>query len=180
MSHASDHPLACIVARCGDDAHVAPASGSVCRVHSSREARQTALGKGLQGLAMVVAGWFLLSKISIAPQLTVQVVLLGSLLVAGGCAFAVAAAAAMTSHMTVDRLGLHGRLGHTAFEIQWDDVARWRVSDHDDRLPAIACAEIWIRGEEGSQSLPGGFLDREARRRLREGCRSYAADREQG
>lgn len=150
-----------------------------CHVRAGSEAIRAALGKGLQGTAMIAAGVFLLSRISSAPQLAIQVIVLGALLVAGGCAYTIATLAALTSHVKVDREGIRGRLGHTAFDIAWDDITRWRVSDHDDRLSAIACAEVWTHGRSASQSLPGGFVDRESRRRLRESCRSYAPEREQ-
>lgn len=176
MSHAIEHRLAGTVGRCDESKLDASPS---CHLGSGREAKWSALGKGVQGLAMIAAGVFLLSRISTAPQLAIQVIMLGALLVVGGCAFAIIAIATMTSHMTVDRDGIRGRLGRTAFDIAWADVAQWRVSDHDDRLSAVDCAEVWTHGGTASRSLPGGFFDREARRRLRESCRSFAPEREQ-
>lgn len=177
MSHVFDRRLAHAVAGCGTEPCDSPGAAA-CHLRASRDAWLAAVGRALQGVAMIVAGTFLLSRMSIAPNLVVQVVLLGTLLVVGGCAFAISAAAMMSSHVTVDRDGLRGRLGHTAFDIPWAEVTRWRVSDHDGRLPAIACAEVWMRGGEASRTLPGGYLDRETRRRLRESCRSFAPDRE--
>jgi len=149
-----------------------------CRLRPSREATLSALGCALQGVGMVATGSFLLSLVSTAPQLTLQVVLLGGLLVVVGLVFAASAVATLTSHLTVDRQGIRGRLGYAAFDVAWPAITRWRVSDHDDALSALACAEVWAGEGAASRSLPGGLLDREARRRLRESCRAFAPERE--
>lgn len=178
MSHVYDGGLAPAFAGCAAGDEIGTAAGGACRLRSSREARLSAFGKGIQGAALMLTGTFLLSRMSIAPQLAVQVVLLGTLLIGGGCAFMILAVAALTSHVTVDGDGVRGRLGSAAFNIAWTDVTRWRVSDHDGRLPAIACAEVWLRGRHQPRSLPGGFLDREARRQLRKSCRTFAPEQE--
>lgn len=179
MSHVQEHGLAHTIRECGlREKHVLP-HGPSCHLRTGREALLSALGRAVQGVALIAAGAFLLSRIATAPQLAIQVFILGTLLIVGGCAFTITSIATMTSHVTVDRDGIRGRLGRTTFDIAWTDITQWRVSDHDDRLSVLACAEVWTQGMPTSRSLPGGFLDRETRRRLRESCRAIAPEREQ-
>lgn len=178
MSHVPEHGLMHPIRECGLPQDQAFPNRSACQFRTGRGALLSALGRALQGVAMVAVGAFLLSRISTAPQLTLQVFILGTLLIVGGSVFTINAIAAMTSHVTVDRDGIRGRLGRSAFDIPWSHVIRWRVSDHDDRLSALACAEVWIEGTPSSRSLPGGFLDSDSRRRLGESCRAIAPERE--
>lgn len=180
MSHVPEHGLMHPIRECGFPQDRAFPNSSACQFRTGRGALLSALGRALQGGAMVAVGAFLLSRISTAPQLTLQVCILSTLLIVGGSVFTINAIAAMTSHVTVDRDGIRGRLGRSAFDIPWSHVTRWRVSDHDDRLSAVACAEVWTEGTPSLRSLPGGFLDRETRLRFRERCRSIAPEREQG
>lgn len=180
MSHVSEHGLTHRIRECGLQQDEAFPSKSSSQFRTGRGALLSSIGRALQGVAMIAVGAFLLSRISTAPQLALQVFILGTLLIVGGSVFTINAVAAMTSHVTVDRDGIRGRLGRSAFDIPWTQVARWRVSDHDDRFSTLACAEVWTAGAPSSRSLPGGFLDRETRLRFRERCRSIAPEREQG
>lgn len=156
------------------------AAGSVFTMACGRQSQLVALGRALQGVGLIALGVFLLSKMSVAPQLKVQVVLLGSLLVAGGCAFVGGGLVTLTSRLAVDAHGIRGRLGTTLIDVPWDRIVGWRVNDHDDRIPELTSAELVTAGGENVMPLPGGYLDRDARRELRNACRTFAPTRELG
>lgn len=160
-----------------------PAAGagdSVAMVRETYAAKRrlvTAAYAG-QGFAMAVAGGFLIANLRVAPQLAVQAAILGGLLVVGGCALVLHSLVGATSHLTVDAIGVRGRFGWSAFDITWPDLRQWWVSDHEDRYAGLVSAQLWPSDDCRATSIPGGFLDRHDRRRLRAVLNRYAPSRE--
>lgn len=136
--------------------------------------RTAGIAMACTAVGLLICGAFMLSQIPATPGLSMQLAIIGGLLIAGGFWSAASAARDLLGSLTIDDVGVHVRPAPTGFSIRWNDLASWEVKDYASRPWTVPGLIFRTKISTNPLTIPCGLISNEDRERVRQLLRTRA------